>query len=39
MFASTSWLDPLLLILAAACWGIGTVVSKRAVDVIPPLAS
>jgi probable blue pigment (indigoidine) exporter len=25
------------LILAAACWGIGTVVSKRAIDEIPPL--
>ena len=25
------------LTLAAACWGIGTVVSKRAIDEIPPL--
>ncbi len=29
--------DYLPLILAAACWGIGTVVSKRAVAEIPPL--
>ncbi len=29
--------DPaLLLILAAAAWGLGTVVSKRAVDALPP---
>ena len=27
----------LALTLAAACWGIGTVVSKRAIDEIPPL--
>ena len=27
----------LALILAAACWGIGTVVSKHAIDEIPPL--
>jgi probable blue pigment (indigoidine) exporter len=27
----------LYLILAAACWGIGTVVSKRAIGEIPPL--
>jgi drug/metabolite transporter (DMT)-like permease len=30
--------DILRLTLAAACWGIGTVVSKRAVAEIPPLA-
>jgi drug/metabolite transporter (DMT)-like permease len=29
--------DLLLLALAAACWGVGTVVSKRAIDEIPPL--
>ena len=29
--------DYLPLILAAACWGFGTVVSKRAVAEIPPL--
>ena len=29
--------DYLPLILAAACWGLGTVVSKRAVAEIPPL--
>jgi drug/metabolite transporter (DMT)-like permease len=28
----------LTLTLAAACWGIGTVVSKRAIDEIPPLS-
>jgi drug/metabolite transporter (DMT)-like permease len=27
----------LALILAAACWGFGTVISKRAIDEIPPL--
>jgi probable blue pigment (indigoidine) exporter len=27
----------LALILAAACWGLGTVVSKRAIAEIPPL--
>jgi drug/metabolite transporter (DMT)-like permease len=27
----------LVLTLAAACWGLGTVVSKRAIDEIPPL--
>lgn len=27
----------LLLVLAAACWGIGTVVSKRALDAIAPV--
>jgi probable blue pigment (indigoidine) exporter len=27
----------LALILAAACWGLGTVVSKRAIEEIPPL--
>jgi drug/metabolite transporter (DMT)-like permease len=27
----------LALTLAAACWGIGTVISKRAIDEIPPL--
>jgi drug/metabolite transporter (DMT)-like permease len=26
------------LVASAACWGVGTVVSKRAVDEIPPLA-
>jgi len=26
-----------LLILAAACWGLGTVISKRAVEAIPPI--
>jgi probable blue pigment (indigoidine) exporter len=29
--------DLLLLALAAACWGLGTVVSKGAVDELPPL--
>jgi probable blue pigment (indigoidine) exporter len=29
--------DLLALILAAACWGVGTVVSKAALDSIPPL--
>jgi probable blue pigment (indigoidine) exporter len=29
--------DLLLLALAAACWGLGTVISKRAIDEIPPL--
>jgi probable blue pigment (indigoidine) exporter len=29
--------DLLLLAAAAACWGIGTVVSKRAIDEMPPL--
>lgn len=29
--------DVLFLVLAAACWGIGTVVSKQAVAEIPPL--
>jgi probable blue pigment (indigoidine) exporter len=29
--------DLLLLALAAACWGVGTVVSKRALDEMPPL--
>jgi len=28
----------ILLVLASACWGTGTVLSKRAVDEIPPLA-
>jgi probable blue pigment (indigoidine) exporter len=38
MFASSSTRSNVLaLILAAACWGIGTVVSKRAIDEIPPL--
>ena len=37
MFASSSRNNVLALILAAACWGIGTVVSKRAIDEIPPL--
>ncbi len=27
----------LALILAAACWGLGTVISKRATDEVPPL--
>ena len=27
----------LFLILAAACWGLGTVISKRAIGEIPPL--
>jgi len=27
----------LALTLAAACWGVGTVVSKRAIEEIPPL--
>lgn len=31
------WRTSLVLILAAACWGLGTVVSKRAVEEIPPL--
>jgi drug/metabolite transporter (DMT)-like permease len=34
---SASRRDYLPLILAAACWGLGTVVSKRAVAEIPPL--
>jgi probable blue pigment (indigoidine) exporter len=29
--------DLLALTLAAACWGVGTVISKRALDEIPPL--
>jgi drug/metabolite transporter (DMT)-like permease len=29
--------DVLLLALAAACWGVGTVVSKRAIEEMPPL--
>ena len=38
MFASTSSRrTALALTLAAACWGLGTVVSKRAIDEIPPL--
>lgn len=38
MFASSSPRRTVLaLTLAAACWGIGTVVSKRAIDEIPPL--
>ena len=37
MFASSSRTNVLALTLAAACWGIGTVVSKRAIDEIPPL--
>jgi drug/metabolite transporter (DMT)-like permease len=38
MFASSiSRRNVLSLTLAAACWGIGTVVSKRATDEIPPL--
>jgi drug/metabolite transporter (DMT)-like permease len=32
-----AWRTSLVLILAAACWGFGTVVSKRAVEEIPPL--
>jgi drug/metabolite transporter (DMT)-like permease len=34
---STAGRNLLLLALAAACWGIGTVVSKRAIDEMPPL--
>ncbi len=34
---SASRRDYLPLILAAACWGLGTVISKRAVAEIPPL--
>jgi probable blue pigment (indigoidine) exporter len=34
---SASRRDYLPLILASACWGLGTVVSKRAVGEIPPL--
>ena len=37
MFGSSPRSNALALILAAACWGIGTVVSKRAIDEIPPL--
>lgn len=38
MFAFvSSWRTALALTLAAACWGIGTVISKRAIDEIPPL--
>ena len=38
MFASsTPRRNALALTLAAACWGFGTVVSKRAIDEIPPL--
>ena len=29
--------DALALILAAACWGVGTVISKRALEEVPPL--
>jgi probable blue pigment (indigoidine) exporter len=29
--------DLLLLALAAACWGVGTIVSKRAIGELPPL--
>ena len=32
MFAPSSRNNVLALTLAAACWGIGTVVSKRAID-------
>jgi drug/metabolite transporter (DMT)-like permease len=35
--SSSSRRTVLALTLAAACWGIGTVVSKRAIDEIPPL--
>jgi probable blue pigment (indigoidine) exporter len=37
MFASSPRRNVLALTLAAACWGIGTVVSKRAIEEIPPL--
>lgn len=38
MSLSTSpWRAVLALTLAAACWGIGTVVSKYAIDELPPL--
>ncbi|HEV8402915.1 MAG TPA: DMT family transporter [Candidatus Limnocylindrales bacterium] len=37
MFAPSSRTNVLTLTLAAACWGVGTVVSKRAIEEIPPL--
>jgi drug/metabolite transporter (DMT)-like permease len=37
MFKAPSQNNIVALTLAAACWGIGTVVSKRAIDEIPPL--
>lgn len=35
---ASSLANPARLILAAACWGIGTVVSKQAVTELPPLS-
>jgi probable blue pigment (indigoidine) exporter len=35
--SSSRWRFVAALILAAACWGVATVISKRAVDEIPPL--
>lgn len=35
---SAAWAPRLALVLAAAAWGAGTVISKRAVAEIPPLA-
>ena len=29
--------DLLALVLAAVCWGVGTVISKAALDEVPPL--
>lgn len=37
MSSSIARRDLVLLTLAAACWGLGTVVSKRAVAEFPPL--
>jgi drug/metabolite transporter (DMT)-like permease len=37
MSGSVARRDLLLLALAAACWSLGTVVSKRAIDEMPPL--
>jgi probable blue pigment (indigoidine) exporter len=34
---SRPWRTYLALTLAAACWGLGTVVSKRAIEEMPPL--
>jgi probable blue pigment (indigoidine) exporter len=34
---ATSRRTVVVLVLAAACWGLGTVISKRATDEIPPL--
>lgn len=36
--SSTSLANPVRLVLAAACWGLGTVVSKQAVAELPPVS-